>query len=195
VELRQPERTWRGVALLQGVVARWGKTEAADRARKLLDEIGADPKRAELLAEQGGGEERHLLTAQAQALEHFGELRGALRAWDLLAREHPRTPEGRRAATEAKRLATTPYLGLTFEDDTATIRGVLPKGPADRAGLRTGDVVVQLGEVRITSAAELRRALQGHKAGEKVSLQVQRDGKSVPLTVELGSLPPADEER
>ena len=44
-----PARTWRGTALLQGAVARWGKTDAGEKARKLRDEILDDPKKAALV--------------------------------------------------------------------------------------------------------------------------------------------------
>src|SRR5262249_33957556 len=71
-ELKKPERTWHAVALLEGVVQRWGKTEPADQARKLLERTKADPKKGQLLAEQRGSEEQHELTAQAKALERFG---------------------------------------------------------------------------------------------------------------------------
>jgi dienelactone hydrolase len=192
-ELGHADRTWRGAALLQGIVARWGKTEAAEKARKMSEDLQADPKRVALLAEQGGKEERRTLTAQARALERFGELRKALRAWDLLAEHYPDTEEGRKAAAEAKRLAATPYLGVAFAGDTAAVAEVVPKGPADKGGVRPGDVLVALAEVKIGSAADVRRALQQHKAGEKVSLEVQRGGKPLALTVEFGALPPSDD--
>jgi pimeloyl-ACP methyl ester carboxylesterase len=192
-ELKDPQQTWRGAALLQGVVARWGTTEAGDRARKLLEQIQAEPKRVALLAEQGGSEERRLLTAQAKGLERFGDLRKALQAWNLLVKHYPETPEGEKAVAEAHRLANLPYLGVAFAGDKAAVAQVAPKGPAALAGLKPGDVVVRLDEAKVGSAAELRRALEAHRAGDKVMLEVQRDGKPVTLTVELGALPPADD--
>jgi dienelactone hydrolase len=192
-ELDHADRTWRGAAMLQGIVTRWGKTEAAEKARKMLEEVQADPKRVALLAEQGGEEERRTLAAEGRALERFGDLRRALRAWSLLAEHHPDTPEGRKAAAEAKRLAATPYLGVAFAGSLATVAEVVRKGPADAAGVRAGDVLVTLAGVKIGSAADVRRVLREHKAGEKVALEVQRGGKLVALTVELGALPPADD--
>jgi predicted esterase len=197
-ELRQSERTWRGVALLQGVVARWDRTEAADKARKLLKEIEADPKRAQLLAEQGGTEERRTLTAQGKALERLGDQRRALKAWQELAKNHPDTPEGKKAAEEAKRLAAalaaTPYLGLSLMGETNKIAQVVAKSPADRAGVKPGDLLLKLEKMKIASLQDLRKALQDHKPGDKVMLEVKRGNEVLMLMVELGKMPaPGDE--
>jgi hypothetical protein len=188
-ELRQQERTWRATALLQGVVARWGKTEAGEKARKLLDEIQGDPKRVELLAAQGGGEERRMLSAQARGFEKLGDVRRAMQAYQLLVRDHANTPEGKKATDELKRLAMVPYLGVVFATDALRVLQVVPRGPADVAGLKSGDVLVKVGDKALTSMPELRRVLQDHKPGDRVTLDVQRGGKAVPLEVELGTLP------
>jgi predicted esterase len=192
-ELREPAHTWDGVALLQGVVARFGRTDAADRARKLLDEIKSDPTRAARVAEQGGAEERLLLTVQAEGLERLGDLPQALQVWRLLLKLHPETLGGKKASAAVGRLEHTAYLGVVFAGDTATVSQVAPKGPAANAGLRPGDVVLRIGGLQVASLAELRRLLQLHAAGEKVELELRRDGKTMTLTVNLGSLPGADE--
>jgi hypothetical protein len=188
-ELKQPERIWRATALLQGVVTRWGKTEAGEKARKLLDEIQGDPKRVDLLAAQGGTEERRMLLAQARGFEKLGDYRRTMQAYQLLVRDHADTPDGKKAAGELKRLVMVPYLGVGFAADAARVVQVLPRGPADVAGLQPGDLVVKLGDATIASIQELRRVLQTHKPGEKVMLDLQRGGKAVTLEVELGTLP------
>ncbi len=193
-ELRQPDRTWRGVALLQGVVARWGKTDAADRARKLLEEIDGDARRSALLAEQAGGEERQILLAQARGFERLGDLTHALQAYRLLVKHHPNTPDGRKAEEEARRLANLPYLGVGFAaSDAAKVTQLVAKGPADRAGLKAGDVVTALADKKVGTAQEFREALREYKPGDKVALEVQRGGQAVTLTVELGALPAAED--
>jgi hypothetical protein len=192
-ELRQPEHVYRGVSLLQGITGRFGGTAAADKAKELLKEVRDDPRKLRLLGEQGGAEERKLLTAQAKALDRFGEPVGALRAWQLLAKAHADTPEGEKAAAEVKRLTTvlanTPYLGVNLAGDGNRVQAVVPKGPADRAGIKTGDKLLQLGEKKIGSLADLRGALQGQKPGDKVALEIERDGKLLTLNVEVGSIP------
>jgi dienelactone hydrolase len=189
-DLQQPERTWEAVALLQGVVKRWGKTEAGERAQKLLNDILADAKQAARVAEQGGLEERRLLSAQAEALEQWGDLSRARQAWQLVLKDHPNSPEGRKAAAALRRLQRTPYLGVVF-GPSLKVDQVDPKGPAGAAGLQAGDVVLQLEGIKVASLPELRRVLQAHEAGDKVSVEVKRGDKTVTLAVELGALPAA----
>jgi hypothetical protein len=192
-ELIQPDRVYRGVAMLQGVVARYGRLGVEEEALKLLEEVRDDPRQLRLLREQGGAEELRLLTAQARALERSDEPAGALKAWELLARAQADTPEGDKAAAEVKRLsavlAQTPYLGLTLAGDGNRVQAVIAKGPADRAGVKTGDRLVQLGDAQINSLADLRRALQLHKPSDKLAIEVERDGKRLTLSAEVGSFP------
>jgi hypothetical protein len=192
-ELREAERTWRGVVLLQGILSRWDNTEAGRQARKLLNEIQDDARRLKLAGEQGGAEERRILEAQAAAFERFGEVRAALQTWELLARQHPDTPEGRKADAAVQRLgralAALPYLGLSLRGATAVIDKVVTDGPADRAGLRAGDRLMQVDASKITSASDLQALVAKHKPGDKIELHVERQGKKLMLTAELSATP------
>jgi hypothetical protein len=195
-ELKQPDQTFRAVAMLQGVKARWGKTEPAEKATALLKEIADDPKRLKLVEEQGGAEERLFLGAQARSEEKWGNLGGtlsALKAWDLLAKQHPQFEEGKKAAGEAKRirevLAKMPYLGVQFEGESTTVQSVATKGPADQAGLQTGDKVTKLGDMKVANLAELLRVVKTMKPGDALALEIQRKGKTMSVTVEVGKVP------
>jgi predicted esterase len=102
--LQKPETTWRGVALLQGVVARWPQSDAAKTAQTQLQAMLTDAAKVKLIADQGGAEERTFLVAQSKALERFGDVAKAIQSWEYLAQLHPNTPEGELAKMEAKRL-------------------------------------------------------------------------------------------
>ncbi len=192
-ELKKPERTFRAVALMQGINARWGKTEPAEKARALLKEIADDPQRLKLIEEQGGAEERLVLGAQGRSLEKYGETRAALKAWDLLAKNHPDTDAGKKAIGEAKRirtaLALTPYLGINFEGESTTVQSVATKGPADQAGLQPGDKVTKLADAKVTTLPELRRALQAVKPGNTIAVEILRKGKTTTVSLEVGKTP------
>ncbi len=85
------------------------------------------------------------------------------------------------------------YLG-TIPDYTAEVKGVKlmgvrPDGPAERAGLKAGDVIVKFGARRIENVYDYTYALQEHKPGETVVVVVLRDGREVPLEVTLARKP------
>lgn len=59
-------------------------------------------------------------------------------------------------------------------------------GPADRAGVIVGDVIVALQNARITDSESLARALAPHAAGTEVSLRIIRGGGTHAITAEIG---------
>jgi len=192
-ELKQDNRVWRGVTLLQGVVARFGKTDAGREAAKLLEEIKNDPRKLNLAGEQGGKDERRYLQAQARAFERRGDRATALQLWKVLAEEHPAAPEGKKAAEEIRRLTgqlgSEPFLGLGLKGQTNLIDAILPGGPADRAGLRKGDRLRSVHGVRIGAPADLRAAMSKLKPGAKIAVQVDRDDKTLTFMLEVGTRP------
>ncbi|MEX0713907.1 MAG: M20/M25/M40 family metallo-hydrolase [Pirellulales bacterium] len=66
------------------------------------------------------------------------------------------------------------------------ISGVANQSPAQKAGLKAGDVIVRFGESKIGGLEDFDSALRKYKAGDKVSVVVQRDGKEVAMEVVLG---------
>jgi len=61
--------------------------------------------------------------------------------------------------------------------------------PAARAGLRSGDVIVRVGEVEIANSGDLTRALFRYQPGTTVPVEVVRDGRRQSLPVTLGPRP------
>ncbi len=82
-----------------------------------------------------------------------------------------------------------PFLGTVpdFErqEEGYGISGVVPGSPAEKAGLKAGDVIVQLNGQPIKSLADIEAALRKHKPGDKVRLVARRDGQEVQLEVTL----------
>ncbi len=82
-----------------------------------------------------------------------------------------------------------PYFGSIpdFAQDAPgyAISGVTKEGPAERGGLKGGDVIVQFGESRIGNLEDFDSALRKYKAGDKVPIVVKRAGADVKLEVTL----------
>lgn len=59
-------------------------------------------------------------------------------------------------------------------------------GPASKAGLKKGDIIIKLGGEDTSSLAEFRYELYKHEVGEKVEVEFYRDGKLQKATITLG---------
>jgi membrane-associated protease RseP (regulator of RpoE activity) len=86
-----------------------------------------------------------------------------------------------------------PFLGIFAEaapgesgQMSVFVRQVTPGSPAAQAGLRPGDVITRVDNQPITSFESLTTALSQHKPGDKVQVQVRRQGKEQNETVTLG---------
>ena len=69
------------------------------------------------------------------------------------------------------------------------VRDVTPGSPAATAGLKAGDRVVKVGDKEVKDAEGFLSAVAAHKPGDKLSLTVERDGKTETLTATLGDRP------
>jgi serine protease Do len=86
------------------------------------------------------------------------------------------------------------FMGVRLKDGEgpAIIAAVEPKGPAEKAGMKANDVVLEIGGNVILNADGLMQTVQKYKPGDKVKVVVQRPGPNATkeeLTVELGKRP------
>ncbi len=86
------------------------------------------------------------------------------------------------------------YLGVSTGQaqnvDGALVVAVQRGGPADKAGVRPGDVIVRLGDTAIAQPEDLASATMQLDPGTRVALEVIRDGKRGTADVQLGQRPP-----
>lgn len=68
----------------------------------------------------------------------------------------------------------------------AKVEELTPGGPAEKAGLQPGDVVVKFNGQTVTTAGELTAAVRSLPAGTKTNLELVRAGKTIKLEVVLG---------
>jgi Do/DeqQ family serine protease len=71
--------------------------------------------------------------------------------------------------------------GLT-ESTGALVAGVAPGSSAERAGIKTGDIITSINGVIMKSASELRNSIGMLRVGDKVEIGLLRDGKPLKLT-------------
>jgi serine protease Do len=80
-------------------------------------------------------------------------------------------------------------LGVSAEpaDGGLKLTRVWPGDPADRAGLREGDILLRFGARRVSSFERLRELVGKRQPGSRVVLTLLRDGESLEMSVELGA--------
>ena len=89
--------------------------------------------------------------------------------------------------------ATYPFLGVSLDMNFTGVgalvanssKAILPGGPAAKAGIRAGDVIVKFENKAIDSPEQLIVAIRAKNVGDKVTLTYIRDGKEVNVTVTL----------
>jgi serine protease Do len=89
----------------------------------------------------------------------------------------------------------TPGLAKQFhlQDQTgALVAEVKPDGPADKAGLKTGDVVTELNGKTVHNSRSLKLQVAQIKPGKNASLKVLRDGSAKTLEITTKELPGSD---
>ena len=89
--------------------------------------------------------------------------------------------------------ALTPELAdamkLKGQPTGALVGEVTPKSPSEKAGMKTGDVITAVNGKKITDARELRLMIGSMAPGTKVQLEVNREGQSKIINVELAEMP------
>ena len=71
----------------------------------------------------------------------------------------------------------------------AIIAGVAADGPADKAGLKIGDVILDVNGERIEEMPELPRVVAGVRPDSTAKIKVWRDGRMRTIDVKIGRLP------
>ncbi|MEO3790733.1 trypsin-like peptidase domain-containing protein [Nonomuraea sp. B10E15] len=80
------------------------------------------------------------------------------------------------------------YLGVSVTDATgqvagALIRQVVPGSPADKAGLKQGDLLTKIGDTPVTGGDTVVGQVRGFTVGQRVQITYQRDGEPNTVTV------------
>ena len=101
---------------------------------------------------------------------------------------------------------TRGYLGVMIQDVTPTlaqefklkqsagalVSDVVPNGPADKAGFKDGDVVLQFNGSKVRDSRQLKLTVAETQPGAKVPVEVLRNGSTKNLELTVGQLPGTD---
>ena len=96
-----------------------------------------------------------------------------------------------------------PYLGLSLGDipdfvardlkikaDTGVyVKKVIPASPAEKAGLKGGDILFKCDHKQVNSKAQVGKILTTKKTGDVIKLVVNRNGRKMSLHVKLEEMP------
>ena len=97
------------------------------------------------------------------------------------------------------------YMGITMQDVSEQVIQMygMPKGvfvyaveegsPADRAGIKRGDIIVKFDRSKVSSYTDIQENMQYYKAGETINITVKRasggEYESIDITLTLGNRP------
>ncbi|HXG24034.1 MAG TPA: M28 family peptidase, partial [Chthonomonadales bacterium] len=104
---------------------------------------------------------------------------------------NPERPAFQRLATTQENAPVRFRVSLgTIPDYAAEVEGVMlsgvrPGSPAEKAGLRAGDIIVKFGERSIRNVQEYTIALSEHKPGDVVKIVVKRGKETLTLSATL----------
>jgi len=71
----------------------------------------------------------------------------------------------------------------------ALVGEVAPKTPSEKAGMKTGDVIAAVNEKKISDARELRLLIGSMAPGSKAHVQVNREGQTKMVDIQLAEMP------
>jgi glutaredoxin-like YruB-family protein len=137
--------------------------------------VAADRRAAAEMVRISGQRGVPVITVDNEVVVGFNQPR----LMQLLSRAKPRLGASiADAASQARKRPGIPASG-------AYVGKVRPRSPAERAGLRPGDVIVALGGQSVSNAGDVHRLLPGLPRGRDVSLTVVRGGKAYDRIVRL----------
>ena len=88
--------------------------------------------------------------------------------------------------------AMSPELAKSFglkDEKGALVVQIEDKGPADKAGMKEGDVIIEFNGKKIDEMVQLSQAVASTKPGTKVKVVVLREGKPTELSMTVDEMP------
>jgi C-terminal processing protease CtpA/Prc len=97
-------------------------------------------------------------------------------------------------------LSKKPYMGIQLrrlndefseyfgrkKDEGVLVMKVMDESPAEKAGLKAGDVIIMMGTRKISIPQDIHDFMDDHKKGDNVDLTIIRHKKKITIGIELG---------
>jgi len=110
---------------------------------------------------------------------------------------------------EAKGKVTRGWMGVATQEVTpdlanafglqqphgALVAKVLTDGPAERGGIKVGDIITEYDGQQVKEANDFPLMVARTQVNKEVQMKVLRDGKNLPFSVTVGEMPEATEEK
>jgi len=74
-------------------------------------------------------------------------------------------------------------------DSGVMVTNVLPNSEAERSGLKTGDIIVQMADIKIDNVRDLIKVMNKHNLGDKVNVELFRGDEKLVLETVLEKAP------
>src|SRR5258708_3438578 len=80
-------------------------------------------------------------------------------------------------------------LGDGPEPRTIAVIGVGKDGPAEKAGLRAGDILIKVDDFEVKTGPDTTLFIINHKPGDQIVMLIRRGGKEMSIPVTVGTRP------
>ena len=74
------------------------------------------------------------------------------------------------------------HFGLASQNGVS-VTAIEPDSPASRAGLKSGDIIIALGETAVSAVDDMHRLLTGYESHLKTSITVLRQTRKLDLSI------------
>lgn len=185
------------------------RVEGTAQFRRMIHEIPGG--RAVNLSVWRDGKQQTITATLGRSEERRGAMVKAMpQTFNFRIPEMPEIPEIRNFDWNGGMLlGGKPRLGIDAEDlsgqlgtyfgapegEGILVRNVNPDSPAEKGGVKAGDVITTFNGERIRTAGELREKLSSVEGGKSVTLGVLRNKSSVTVTVELPAPAPKEKRK
>jgi serine protease Do len=108
--------------------------------------------------------------------------------WDEMERDRNNADRQRKIQKSIQIRMNAAFLGVSSrkaEKGGATVLEVTKGSPAEKAGIKKGDIIIKVNDTKIESPESLFETIHNFKSGDKVKVVFTRDGKEQTVTATL----------